>query len=78
MGNKMNEKELKEMPDDTCYYCDETGIINDEYTKNQDVECNSCKGKGKKRPWACHYSFSSKNVERFLEFLSESGGIEIC
>ena len=69
------EKELKELPDDPCHYCNETGTRNDEYVKG---ECNVCKGKGKKRPFACHYPFSSKNVERFLEFLSESGGIEIC
>jgi len=75
-------KELKSVSDEKCKYCNGTGIRSDLPTKenNYVVEsgCNVCKGKGTNRPFQTNYPFSAKNVEEFTEFLSQSGGIQIC
>ena len=69
-------KELKSLPDEKCDYCKGSGIRTDLATKES--KCNVCQGKGTNRPFSTNYPFSAKNVEEFTEFLSQSGGIQIC
>ena len=68
--------ELKSLPDEKCNYCKGSGIRTDLATKES--KCNVCQGKGTNRPFSTNYPFSAKNVEEFTEFLSQSGGIQIC
>jgi hypothetical protein len=58
-----------------CDLCNATGIRDDAHVQG---ECNGCAGEGKRKSWDTHYPFSHKNVESFVNFLSESGGIRIC
>ena len=75
-------KKLKDLPDEKCEYCKGTGIRSDLPTKENNYVvksgCNVCKGKGTNRPFQTNYPFSAKNVEEFTDFLSQSGGIQIC
>lgn len=66
---------LEGMPLMKCDTCDGTGQRDDKYVKG---ECNGCGGKGERPDWDTQYPFDHKNVEEFVSFLSESGGIEIC
>tara|TARA_Y100000310_G_C20467098_1_gene708181 strand:- start:212 stop:772 length:561 start_codon:yes stop_codon:yes gene_type:complete len=80
LGNhKRYEKEYKKwqknLPLEECSFCKGTGQRNDEFAKGK---CNACDGKGEKKPWSCSYPFSSENVEEFVAFLEQSGGIRIC
>lgn len=89
LGNhKTYEKEhtekLKKLPLETCTYCKGTGtrewpdgeqdcnVCNTEYTKKEGIPI------GKVKQWSCSYPFSAENVENFVRFLEESGGIQIC
>lgn len=69
------KKALDAIPGETCEICKGTGKRNDKHVQG---ECNGCEGKGKKRPWACHYPFGEKNVREFADFAIESGGFRIC
>ena len=40
-------------------------------------ECHVCKGTGLRENWGKSYPFSSENVEEFVKFLEQSGGIAI-
>lgn len=70
---------LKNLPKEDCTICDATGKRkNPPEIGAGDIKCNGCNGRGKKDPWAASYPFSAENVEEFVNFLSESGGIQIC
>ena len=71
---ELYNKELEDLPNEKCSLCKGTGKRNDEYVKG---ECNGCKGEGDRRPWSTSYNFEHKNVEEFVAFLAESGGIKI-
>jgi hypothetical protein len=47
------------------------------FTKSVVRECNGCKGKGKKRPWATEYDFEADVVKEFATFLRYCGGFHI-
>lgn len=67
--------DLDDLPLIECTLCEGTGTRNDEYVQG---ECNGCQGVGKRKSWETDYPFDYKNVEKFVSFLSESGGIRIC
>ena len=67
-------KELADLPNEECSLCKGTGKRDDEIIKGN---CNGCEGKGNRRPWNTSYNFEHKNVEEFVAFLAESGGIKI-
>ena len=71
---KLYKENLLALPLEDCNLCNATGQRNDEYVKGT---CNKCQGKGKVENFQTSYPFSAKNVENFLLFLSESGGIKI-
>lgn len=56
-----------------------------EYTENardldeveEQKECNSCGGKGSKRPFITSYNFAEDHLEEFGHFLKSCGGFEI-
>lgn len=66
--------DLDNLPLEKCNLCEGTGERNDEYVQG---ECNGCRGVGKRKSWETSYPFDHKNVEEFVSFLSESGGIKI-
>ena len=69
---------IKNLPKEDCNICDATGKRKDPPdTGAGDIECTGCGGTGKRESWNASYPFSAKNVEEFVNFLSESGGIEI-
>lgn len=73
------KKEIKNLPKEDCTVCDATGKRkNPPEIGAGDMKCNGCNGTGKRDPWAASYPFSAENVEEFINFLSESGGIQIC
>ena len=62
-----------------CYICDATGKRQEPpNTGAGDIDCNGCKGTGKKDDWDKSYPFSENNVRRFANFCLNSGGFEIC
>jgi DnaJ-class molecular chaperone len=68
------KKEVEALPDEECWLCKGTGKRDDEHVKG---ECNACGGKGTKTAWEASYPFDPENVEQFINFLSESGGIQV-
>jgi len=72
-------KMLEEIPLEDCTVCGGTG-------KRQpppnigpgDMECNGCKGKGKREALDVEYPFSEENVKEFRNFLLDCGGFKIC
>ena len=72
---KEYEAKLDALPLIDCDLCNSTGVRDDAHVQG---ECNGCQGEGKRKSWDTHYPFSHKNVESFVNFLSESGGITIC
>jgi hypothetical protein len=64
-------KDLEESEEEECTVCKGTG------ERDCNV-CNACNGKGMRKNFATNYPFSGGNVEEFVEFLMESGGIQIC
>ena len=40
--------------------------------------CNGCDGNGEKEPWESHYSVGVECAIEFADFMSASGGFEIC
>ena len=72
---KQYTKELESIPLEDCNLCDGTGHRTDAIFNGT---CNKCEGKGKVKSFQAAYPFSAENVEEFLLFLSESGGIQIC
>ena len=66
---------LDEQEDEECCICEGTGKRDDEYVKGK---CNSCQGKGTKRPFNTNYPFDIENVEEFIKFAAQSGGFTIC
>lgn len=82
-NHKKHEKaymeEIKNLPEEDCTICDATGKRKEPPLSGAgDTHCNGCNGTGKKKAWESNYPFSAENVEEFVSFLSESGGIEIC
>ena len=89
LGNhKRYEKEYKKwqknLPLEDCSYCNQTGkrqwlegkqdcnVCNTEYTRKKGIPI------GKVKSWNCSYPFDAENVEQFVAFLEQSGGIRIC
>jgi hypothetical protein len=74
----------EQMPNEPCSICAGSGTrlpipqggAGD--LKTGGIKCNGCDGSGYVRPSATHYWFSVENVVRFIAFLRESGGFEIC
>lgn len=72
-------EEIKNLPKEECTICEGTGKRKEPPLVGAGkLRCNGCSGTGEKEAWESHYPFSAKNVEEFLSFLSESGGIQIC
>ena len=71
---KLYKERISSLPLEDCDLCNATGQRNDEYVKGT---CNKCQGEGKVKSFEAAYPFSAENVEQFLLFLSESGGIQI-
>ena len=89
LGNhKKHEEEYmkwqKSLPLEDCPYCKQTG-------KRQwpegEADCNACNTEytrkkgipiGKQKSWSCSYPFDAGNIEEFVAFLEQSGGIRIC
>ena len=76
------EKNLEELPDESCKICWGTGRRNDDIgvtARNADPNytCNGCNGKGTRRPFAASYPFDANNIRKFGEFCDLSGGFEI-
>jgi hypothetical protein len=40
--------------------------------------CNGCNGEGKKDSWETNYDLELDDIKEFAEFLTDSGGFEIC
>jgi hypothetical protein len=40
--------------------------------------CNGCQGEGLRDPFDANYPFDVENVQKFVEFLKDSGGFKIC
>ena len=40
--------------------------------------CNGCQGEGLRDPFDASYPFDVENVQKFAEFLKDSGGFKIC
>jgi hypothetical protein len=70
-------RELNKLPDEPCTSCKGKCFIYVE-AKDKIEECLSCKGTGLRKNWDSNYPFSHENVEKFVKFLSMSGGIQIC
>ena len=70
-------EDLNKLPDEPCTTCNSKGFRYIE-AKDQIEECHTCKGRGMREAWDKSYPFSYENVENFVKFLSESGGIQIC
>ena len=77
---------IANLPDEPCDFCSGMGIVQVKEGWPDYVEgevkfrdpCNACDGKKTKRPWQSNYPFSVENVQEFAEFLTDSGGFEIC
>jgi|TARA_R110000824_G_scaffold206477_2_gene391549 hypothetical protein len=41
-------------------------------------ECHVCNGTGERENWGKSYPFDAENLENFVKFLGQSGGIRIC
>ena len=67
-------KRLNNLPLEECNICGGAGHRDDVYHVG---ECNVCKGSGKRKHFDTKYPFSAQNVEDFVKFLSQSGGIQI-
>lgn len=75
---KEYKKQISELPKEECNTCEGTGKRREAPEVGAgDIKCNGCDGKGEKESWATHYPFSAENVEAFVNFLSESGGIQV-
>lgn len=78
------EAAMEALPDEPCELCKGTGIrkpVPDTGAgdpQNGGVKCNSCDGKGTKRPFDTWYTFDVDNVREFCDFLEHCGGFEIC
>lgn len=72
---KERQDVLDNLLDEVCDFCHGTGERNNVAPLEK---CNSCKGKGKVRPWICYYPFNEENVKDFVEFCKNSGGFNIC
>jgi len=71
--------EQENAPLEDCDLCEGTGKRKPApQTGAGDVHCNKCDGKGETKPWSSNYPFSVENVEEFVSFLSECGGMQIC
>ena len=91
---KSYKKEQLKLPNQTCTCCEGTGaivnkgksaveIIQD--TLNSKIkektlmkDCHVCNGTGERENWGKSYPFDAENVEMFVKFLGQSGGIRIC
>jgi RecJ-like exonuclease len=70
---------IESLPEEECRICGGTG-------KRQpapnigpgNIECNGCRGKGRRESFDASYSFSEKNVKEFRDFLMDCGGFKIC
>ncbi len=81
---KAYKEKLDSLPLQTCECCKGTGV---RQWDDGDEDCNVCNTEysrekgipvGKVKQWQTSYPFSAENVERFVSFLEQSGGIEIC
>ena len=71
-------KEMEEMPDESCEYCNKTGIRTSKIGEVEEKHtCNVCGGKGSLRPFVTNYPFKQDNVKRFVEFLENNNGFKI-
>ena len=77
-------KRLNELPLEDCPYCNQTGKRR---IQEEEQNCNVCNTEhtrkegmpiGKQKSWSCSYPFDAENVEEFVAFLEQSGGIRIC
>mgnify|MGYP004447003225 FL=1 len=71
---KAEQKQLEEMADEICTWCDGTGTRDDKFVQGK---CNVCDGRGKNRPFDTYYSTSVEEVAEFAEFCVNSGGFDI-
>ena len=73
------KKHLASLEQEDCDTCDATGKRQEPPTTGAgDVECNGCKGTGKRDNWSKNYPFSEDNVRQFANFCMNSGGFRIC
>ena len=70
----IRQKQLDKLPMEKCPTCDGNGVRDDDVIKG---ECNGCDGTGKVEPWSKSYPFEVENVEKFVEFVKDSGGFQI-
>ena len=73
----------EQLPDEPCETCGGTGTRKP-YPKTgagdphkDGIVCDGCDGNGYTRPFAANYSFSTDNVQQFVNFLRDSGGFQI-
>ena len=78
--------ELAQLPEETCEYCQGTGVRNDAVGQAHGMPerdnphtggkgwCNGCDGKGTVASFEASYPFSEENVLEFTEFLENCGG----
>ena len=89
-----HKKELSKLPKEACTCCDGLGMIVNKNKGAGDViqdafniqikkkslldDCHVCKGTGERENWGKSYPFDAENLENFVKFMSQSGGIRIC
>lgn len=61
------------LPKEPCYTCNGN---NRGHKKKKD--CKGCEGTGERDNWSASYPFDVENVQRFVNFLKECGGMSIC
>ncbi len=62
-----------ELPKEPCSRCNGNNRGN-----NKKKECNICDKTGEQEDWNASYPFNVENVQNFVNFLKECGGMSIC
>ena len=66
--------QLECQPLEICDLCSGSGLRNFE---GNDIRCNGCEGKGKKKSVDSWYNLDIQNIKNFIEFLNNCGGFQI-
>lgn len=77
---KRYKNEQSKLPNQECSCCEGIGVISHDNKKDKSLmkECHVCNGTGERENWGKSYPFDAENVESFVKFLGQSGGIRIC
>ena len=67
------QSKLDNTPNETCSRCN-----GNNRGRKKKKDCNPCEGTGEQESWSKSYPFHVDNVQRFVNFLKECGGMSIC